>query len=99
MVGFLKWACILGILAYLDGPDEQSVGTRIDVSHEAATPPGLTVTAEVELVAVDGRRLTFNVVANDGVEIIARGTHERFVIHRPRFDEKLRNKRNGFLKN
>ena len=99
MVGFLEWACILAILPYLDGPDEQSVGTRIDVSHEAATPPGLTVTAEVELVAVDGRRLTFDVVANDGVEIIARGTHERYVIDRPRFDEKLRHKRNGILKN
>ncbi|WP_197711898.1 thioesterase family protein [Polynucleobacter necessarius] len=47
MVGFLEWACIKAINPHLDWPVEQKVGAYIDVSHEAATPPGLTVTAQV----------------------------------------------------
>lgn len=93
MVGFLEWACIMAIKPHLDWPDEQSVGTHINVSHEAATPPGLEVTASVELTEVDGRRLTFAVSAHDGVDTIARGTHERYVINKEKFDNKLRDKR------
>jgi fluoroacetyl-CoA thioesterase len=93
MVGFLEWACIMAIKPHLDWPDEQSVGTHINVSHEAATPPGLEVTASVELTIVDGRRLTFTVSAHDGIDTIARGTHERFVINKEKFDNKLRDKR------
>ncbi len=93
MVGFLEWACIMAIKPYLDWPDEQSVGTHINVSHEAATPPGLEVTATVELTIIDGRRLTFAVSAHDGIDTIARGTHERFVINKEKFDNKLRDKR------
>ncbi|MDJ0738762.1 MAG: thioesterase family protein [Gammaproteobacteria bacterium] len=93
LVGFLEWACILALKPYLDWPREQSVGTHIDVSHEAATPPGLTVTADVELTAVDGKRLVFRIEASDGIDVIARGTHERFVIDRERFDARLAKKR------
>jgi fluoroacetyl-CoA thioesterase len=93
MVGFLEWACIMAIKPHLDWPDEQSVGTHINVSHEAATPPGLEVTATVELTIIDGRRLTFAVSAHDGIDTIARGTHERFVINKEKFDNKLRDKR------
>jgi len=93
MVGFLEWACIMCLMPHLDWPTEQSLGTHINVSHEAATPPGLEVTATVELTAVEGRRLTFAVSAHDGVDLIARGTHERFVIDRTRFDDKLQSKR------
>jgi fluoroacetyl-CoA thioesterase len=92
MVGFLEWACIMCLKPHLDWPQEQSLGTHINVSHEAATPPGLEVTATVELTAIDGRRLTFNVSAHDGIDTIARGTHERFVIDRARFDNKLQSK-------
>ena len=45
MVGFLEWSCIKAVNPHLDWPAEQSVGTHINVSHEAATPPGLEVTA------------------------------------------------------
>lgn len=89
LVGFLEWACIKAINPHLDWPQEQSVGTHIDVSHEAATPPGLEITATVELVEVDGRRLVFTVEAHDGVELISRGRHERFVINKAKFDAKL----------
>jgi fluoroacetyl-CoA thioesterase len=89
LVGFLEWACIKAINPHLDWPDEQSVGTHIDVSHEAATPPGLTVTASVELIAVEGRKLVFAVEAHDGVDLISRGRHERFVIDRVKFDARV----------
>jgi fluoroacetyl-CoA thioesterase len=94
LVGFLEWACIRAINPHLDWPDEQTVGTHIDVSHEAATPPGLEVTATVELVEVDGRRLVFEVEAHDGVDLISRGRHERFVINREKFAAKLGEKKN-----
>lgn len=93
LVGLLEWACIRAVNPHLDAPREQTVGTHIDVSHEAATPPGLEVTATVELVAVEGRKLVFTVEAHDGVEVIARGRHERFVIERAKFDARLAKKR------
>lgn len=89
LVGFLEWACIKAINPHLDWPSEQSVGTHIDVSHEAATPAGLVVTATVELLAVEGRKLTFSVQAHDGVDLISQGRHERFVINKDKFDAKL----------
>jgi fluoroacetyl-CoA thioesterase len=92
MVGFLEWACIAAVKPHLDWPQEQNVGTHINVSHLAATPPGLVVTAKVKLVEVDGRRLVFEVEAHDGVDVIAKGTHERFVIDRDRFAKKTRQK-------
>jgi fluoroacetyl-CoA thioesterase len=89
LVGFLEWACIKAINPHIDWPAEQTVGTHIDVSHEAATPPGLEVIARVELMEVDGRRLVFEVEAHDGVDRISRGRHERFVINREKFDARL----------
>lgn len=89
LVGLLEWACIKAINPHLDWPQEQTVGTHIDVSHEAATPPGLEVTATVALVAVDGKKLTFSVEAHDGVDLISKGRHERFVINKEKFDAKL----------
>ena len=92
MVGFIEWACIRAIKPHLDWPDEQTVGTHLNVSHTAATPPGMAVTARVKLVKVDGRRLIFEVEARDEVESIGGGTHERYVIDKKRFDEKMQNK-------
>jgi len=92
MVGFLEWACIVTLNPYLDWPAEQSLGTQINVSHLAATPPGLLVTAKVTITGVDGRRISFAVEADDGIDIIAKGTHERFVIDRDRFNQKIQSK-------
>ena len=58
-----------------------SVGTRIDVKHLAPTPVGLEVTGHAELVEVEGRRLIFKVEAYDEVELIASGSHERFIVN------------------
>ena len=92
LVGFLEWACVKAIDLHLDGPHEQTVGTHIDVSHAAATPPGLEVTAHVELVAVEGKKLVFAVRAHDGTDLISEGRHERHVIVRERFDARVRAK-------
>lgn len=89
LVGFLEWACIKAIKPHLDWPTEQSVGTHIDVSHEAATPAGLEVTATVELIAVEGRKLTFTVEAHDGIDLISKGRHERFIIIKDKFDTRV----------
>ncbi len=93
LVGFLEWACIKAINPHLDWPQEQTVGTHIDVSHEAATPPGLEVTATVELKEVEGRKLVFIVEAHDSIDLISKGRHERFVINKEKFDTKLGAKR------
>ncbi len=92
MVGFLEWSCIKAINPHIDWPAEQTLGTHINVSHEAATPPGMEVIAKVELIEIDGRRLVFSVEAHDGVDTIAKGLHERFIIDRERFDKKLAKK-------
>ena len=93
LVGFLEWACIKAINPHLDWPQEQTVGTHIDVSHVAATPVGFDVTAMVKLIEVDKRRLVFTVEAHDGVELISKGKHERFVINKDKFDSKMQDKK------
>lgn len=94
LVGLLEWSCIKAINPHLDWPNEQTVGTHINVSHVAATPPGLEVTATVELIEVDGRKLVFSVEAHDGVDLISTGSHERFVINKQKFDAKVNDKKN-----
>lgn len=91
-IGLIEWACIRAVNPYLDWPREQTVGTHVDVSHEAATPPGLEVVVSVELTEVDGQRLVFGVEASDGVDVIGRGTHERFVIDSKGFSERTARK-------
>jgi len=95
LVGFLEWACIKAINPHIDWPQEQTLGTHIDVSHLAATPPGLELTAKVKLIEVDGRRLVFEVEAHDGIDTISTGTHERFIIIKEKFDAKLKKKTSG----
>ena len=92
LVGFLEWACIQAINPHLDWPQEQTVGTHIAVSHIAATQAGFDVTAKVKLVEVQGRRLVFEVEAHDGVDLISKGKHERFIINKDKFDAKMKEK-------
>jgi fluoroacetyl-CoA thioesterase len=92
LVGLIEWSCIEALKPHIDWPAEQTVGTRIDISHSAATPPGLTVTVTVELVEVDRRRLRFAVAAHDGVDTITRGFHERFAIDAEGFKKGLSRK-------
>ncbi len=89
LVGLLERACVEGLRPHLDWPKEQTVGTHIDVSHSSPTPPGSTVTVEVELVEIDRRRLVFRVAARDETGEISRGRHERFVIDAATFTARL----------
>jgi len=65
------------------------VGIDVKLSHVAATPPGLTVTVTVKLEKVEGKKLTFSIVADDGVDRISEGTHERFIIDAAKFNAKV----------
>ena len=92
MVGFIEWACILAVNPHIDYPKEQTVGILINVDHTAATPPGFEVCARVRLVEIDGRRLVFDVAVDDGVDMIGKGTHERFIINSEKFNQKVKRK-------
>lgn len=93
LVGLVEWACIQAVNPHLDWPAEQTVGTHVDLSHEAPTPPGVEVTVRVKLVGVAGRRMSFEVEAEDGAAVICRGRHERVVIDARRFAERVARRR------
>ena len=95
LVALIEWACIELIKPHLDWPAEQSLGTHVDLSHTAATPPGLTIEVRTRLAAVDGRKLVFEVSAHDGFDTITEGRHERHVIDAARFAAKLAAKSSG----
>ena len=92
MVGLFEWACIQAVNPHLDWPREQTVGIDLKLSHTAATPPGLTVTVRGKLEKVEGRKLTFSLSADDGIDKISEGTHERFVIDAQKFNSKVAEK-------
>jgi predicted thioesterase len=73
----------------------QSLGIHLDVRHFAATPVGLRVTATAEVTGVEGRTITFRVVARDDQEGIGDGTHQRVVVNVTRFDERVQRKLRG----
>ena len=67
---------------------QRSVGTKLDVSHDAPTPLGMTVTCESELIEIHGRRLVFSVIAKDEQGVVGKGTHARFVVNEQNVQEK-----------
>ena len=79
LVRDIEIACRNLALQHLD-PGEDSVGTRIELDHLAATPLGLSVTLSAKVSAVDGRAVTFEFEGSDGVDTICRGRHQRFVV-------------------
>ena len=91
MIGFVEWTCMQALEPFLE-PEQRSLGTHVDLSHSAATPIGMKVTAEVVLEAVENRKLRFKVVCRDEVDLICEGHHERFVVDVNRFMAGLRKK-------
>jgi predicted thioesterase len=85
-------AASLAAVEHLLPPGHQSLGTHLDVSHIAATPVGLRVTASAEVLGVEGRTITFRVEARDEFEPIGGGTHQRVVVSVARFDERVQRK-------
>src|SRR5215510_14676021 len=85
-------AAALAAIEHLLPPGYQSLGTRLDVRHIAATPVGMRVRAEVEVLKVDGRTVTFRVSVADEKEPVGDGTHERMVVNVSRFDVRVQDK-------
>ena len=91
MVGLMEEASLNAVEGLLP-QGYQTVGTRLDITHVAATPVGLHVTARAELVKIDGRRLTFRIWADDERDRIGEGTHERIIVEVARFDARAQEK-------
>jgi fluoroacetyl-CoA thioesterase len=91
MVGLMEWACLKVLEPHLD-PGEGSLGIHIDVSHTAATVPGQVVTVDAECTGIQGRRVSFKVVAHDGFEKIGEGRHERMIVPWERFVARVNEK-------
>jgi len=70
----------------------QSLGTRLDIRHFAATPVGMRIRAEVEVTGIDQRLVTFRVSVSDEKEPIGDGTHERVIVNVSRFDVRVQEK-------
>ncbi|HHS97885.1 MAG TPA: thioesterase [Chloroflexi bacterium] len=94
LVALMEQAAVVALEGHLPA-EKTSVGVRIDVRHLAATPVGMHVRAHARLTQVDGRRLVFHVEAWDEVEKIGEATHERVVIDRERFLQRVGEKRKG----
>jgi fluoroacetyl-CoA thioesterase len=85
-------AAALAALEHLLPAGYQSLGTRLDVRHIAATPVGMRVTATAEVVQVVGRTVNFKVEARDERELIGEGSHERVVVNVAKFDQRVQRK-------
>lgn len=87
MIALMEGCCAASVSAYLED-GYQTVGTAVNIKHSSATPLGMTVRVESELVEVDRRRLVFSVKAYDDAGLIGEGEHERFIINAESFLEK-----------
>ena len=94
MINLIEAAALAAVEVHLP-QGCQSLGTHLDVSHIAATPVGMKVTATAELVKVDGRHLELKVRAQDEVEEIGSGTHARVVVNVAKFDARVARKVGG----
>ena len=94
MINLIEAAALAAVEQSL--PEEhQSLGTRLNISHIAATPVGSRVRATAEVVRVEGRTIHFKVRAEDERELIGEGTHERVVVNLERFDKRVQDKVKG----
>jgi fluoroacetyl-CoA thioesterase len=88
MIVLMEWTCARLLAPHLD-LGEGSLGVHVDVSHLAATPPGMTVTVDAEVADVVGNRVGFKVKAHDGIDLIGEGRHERFVVLWDKFNARV----------
>ena len=92
LVGFIEWACMEALAPHLE-EGERSVGTMINISHDAATPPGMEVTAQVRCLEVNGKRTLWEIEVRDEVDLVSKGTHERFTVKLEQFNARLQAKK------
>jgi len=88
MVGLMEWCCIRSLAPALED-GEGSLGTLIEVTHEAPTLPGAVVTVTATLLQIEGRRVLWQVDAHDGQDVIGRGRIGRAVVRWDRFQQIL----------
>jgi len=86
LLGLFEFTCIKALKAHLDWPNEQTVGIGMNMTHAAATPPGMNITVKGKLDKMEGRKLTFKLEAFDDAEKISEATHERYVIDAEKFN-------------
>lgn len=91
MISLMENTCAKSVASHLQA-DESTVGTHVNVSHCAATPIGMKVYCESELIEIDRRKLTFKVTAYDERGLIGEGLHERFIIDSKKFQAKINSK-------
>jgi predicted thioesterase len=87
MIALIEATASESVAAVLED-GKSTVGTRLDVAHSAATPVGMQVDCETELIEVDRRRLVFKVIVYDSVGEVGSGIHERFIVDDAKFMEK-----------
>jgi predicted thioesterase len=85
-------AAALAAIEHLLPDGHQSLGTHLDVTHVAATPVGMLVTATAEVVALEGRVVKFRVSARDARDLIGEGVHDRVVVNVAKFDLRVQEK-------
>lgn len=91
MINLIEAAALDALDKHLP-PGYQSLGTRLDIKHIAATPVGMKVIAKVQVARVEGRTVHFTARVKDEMELVGEGTHERVVVNVQKFDERIRNK-------
>ena len=94
LCALMEKAAWTSIAPYLE-EGQGTVGTKLDITHDSATPVGMKVWAESEVTQVDGKRIVLRVAAYDEKGLIGQGLHERFVIQNERFLQKTRRKLEG----
>ena len=93
MIALMERTCQESVKPYLE-PDEETVGIHVNVHHHAATPVGMTVWCESEVIEIDRRKITFRVAVYDNQGLVGDGTHERFIINVSKFKEKTEARKN-----
>ena len=91
MIALVESTASRSVAQFLD-EGSSTVGTHLDVAHTSATPVGMEVVCETELIEVDRRRLVFSVVVRDAAGEIGSGTHERFIVDNAKFMSKAESK-------
>jgi len=94
MIAFMEETSLVLAERFLED-GKSTVGTAVNISHLAPTPPGMKVTATATITAFDGRKFCFDVTCADEREIVGKGTHERFIIDCEKFIKKVNDKAQG----
>lgn len=89
LVAFVEWTCLVSLQEYLE-PGQRTVGTAVCLSHTGATPVGMKITSEVELVSLEGKLMQFKVVVRDEAQVVSEGTHDRAIINYEKFMSKFK---------